>query len=339
MESENYLVIWLDSITTTTRTMRTITTLTLALTLAGCATQTPHVEVKEAPVSQQRQMEAQKEAAAINANEPLQLKRKIAIGRMSNETTYGRSLLRDDYMDPLGKQVGDMLSTRLVNSGNFLVFERPDLARIEQERELFGASGELVGVDTLVVGSLTEFGRNVTGESGFLSNTKTQKAHAKVELRLVDVNTGQAFFSATGAGEATLESASIAGFGSRAAYDGTLTDKAIAAAISDVIDEMIGKMLERPWKTFILDMTDGQVFISGGTSQGLTPGKQLTVKTAGKQIKSPQTGFVVTLPGKEVATIEVISTFGDSESSEGSLVKIISGTLDGYNPQTLEVVE
>ena len=58
--------------------MRTITTLTLALTLAGCATQTPHVEVKEAPVSQQRQMEAQKEAAAINANEPLQLKRKIA---------------------------------------------------------------------------------------------------------------------------------------------------------------------------------------------------------------------------------------------------------------------
>ena len=104
-------------------------------------------------------MEAQKEAAAINANEPLQLKRKIAIGRMSNETTYGRSLLRDDYMDPLGKQVGDMLSTRLVNSGNFLVFERLDLARIEQERELFGASGELVGVDTLVVGSLTEFGR------------------------------------------------------------------------------------------------------------------------------------------------------------------------------------
>lgn len=222
--------------------MRTITTITLALALAGCATQTPHVEVKEAPVSQQRQMEAQKEAAAINANEPLRLKRKIAIGRMSNETTYGRSLLRDDYMDPLGKQVGDMLSARLVNSGNFLVFERPDLARIEQERELFGATGELVGVDTLIVGSLTEFGRNVTGESGFLSNTKTQKAHAKVELRLVDVNTGQAFFSATGAGEATLESGSIAGFGARAAYDGTLTDKAIAAAISDVIDEMIRKI-------------------------------------------------------------------------------------------------
>ena len=258
---------------------------------------------------------------------------------MTNETTYGRSLLRDDYMDPLGKQVGDMLSARLVSSGNFLVFERPDLARIEQERQLFAASGELVGVDTLIVGSLTEFGRNITGESGFLSNTKTQKAHAKIELRLVDVNSGQAFFSATGSGEATLESASIAGFGSRAAYDGTLTDKAIAAAISDVIDEMIRKMIERPWKTFILDVSDGQVFISGGTSQGLALGKKLTVKTAGKQVKSRQTGFLVTLPGEEVAKIEVVSTFGDSESNEGSLVKIISGSLDGHSLKTLEVVE
>ena len=319
--------------------MKTITIITLVVTLTGCATQTPHVTMKEAPVSRQQQVDAQQETATIHANEPLQLKRKIAIGRMTNETTYGRSLLRDDYMDPLGKQVGDMLSARLVSSGNFLVFERPDLARIEQERQLFAASGELVGVDTLIVGSLTEFGRNITGESGFLSNTKTQKAHAKIELRLVDVNSGQAFFSATGSGEATLESASIAGFGSRAAYDGTLTDKAIAAAISDVIDEMIRKMIERPWKTFILDVSDGQVFISGGTSQGLALGKKLTVKTAGKQVKSRQTGFLVTLPGEEVAKIEVVSTFGDSESNEGSLVKIISGSLDGHSLKTLEVVE
>ena len=319
--------------------MKKIIITALAVVLAGCATQTPHVTVKEAPVSQERQIEAQKKAAEMTASQPLQLKRKIAIGRMTNETTYGRSLLRDDYLDPLGKQVGDMLSARLINSGSFLVFERPDLARIEQERELFGAGGELVGVDTLIVGSLTEFGRNVTGESGFLSSTKTQKAHAKVELRLVDVNTGQAFFSATGAGEATLESASVAGFGSRAAYDGTLTDKAIAAAISDVIDEMIQKMMERPWKTFILDISDGQVFISGGKSQGLVPGKQLKVMTEGKKIKSRQTGFTVTLPGAEVARIEVISTFGDSESNEGSLVKITSGTLDGHALETLEVIE
>ena len=319
--------------------MKKITVTLLALALAGCATQSPQVSVKNAPVSQQKQLAAQKQTAQIKANQPLQLKRKIAIGRMSNETTYGRSLLRDDYMDPLGKQVGDMLSAGLINSGNFLVFERPDIERIEKEREAFGAGGELVGVDTLIVGALTEFGRNVTGESGFLSSTKTQKAHAKVALRLVDVSTGQAFFSATGAGEATLESGSVAGFGSRAAYDGTLTDKAIAAAISDVIDEMIIKMMERPWKTSILDVSEGQIFISGGESQGLTVGKKLKLMTAGKKIKSAQTGFVVTLPGQELATVEVVSTFGDSESNEGSVVRVISGSIEGQDWKTIEVVE
>ena len=319
--------------------MKKITVTLLALALAGCATQSPQVSVKNAPVSQQKQLAAQKQTAQIKANQPLQLKRKIAIGRMSNETTYGRSLLRDDYMDPLGKQVGDMLSAGLINSGNFLVFERPDIERIEKEREAFGAGGELVGVDTLIVGALTEFGRNVTGESGFLSSTKTQKAHAKVALRLVDVSTGQAFFSATGAGEATLESGSVAGFGSRAAYDGTLTDKAIAAAISDVIDEMIIKMMERPWKTSILDVSEGQIFISGGESQGLTVGKKLRLMTAGKKIRSAQTGFVVTLPGQELATVEVVSTFGDSESNEGSVVRVISGSIEGQDWKTIEVVE
>ena len=319
--------------------MKKIATIVAALTLAGCATQTPHVAVKDAPVSQDQQIAAQKKAAEIKADQALSLKRKIAIGRMTNETNYGRSLLRDEHMDPLGKQLSDMLTARLINSGNFLVFERPDISRIEQERQMFGAGGELVGVDTLIVGSLTEFGRNVTGESGFLSSTKTQLAHAKVELRLVDVNTGQAFFSATGAGEATLESASVAGFGSRAAYDGTLTDKAIAAAISDVIDGMIQKMMERPWKTYILDVVEGQVFISGGKSQGLSAGKQLRVMTAGKKVQSKQTGFTVTLPGTEIARVEVLSTFGDSENNEGSVVRVVSGSLDGHSLDKLEIVE
>ncbi len=87
-----------------------------------------------------------------------------------------------------------MVSARLVESGQFVVLERPDLDRIEKERVISGTDSELVGVDTLIVGSLTEFGRNITGRSGFLSSTKKQTAVAKVEVRLVNVKTGQAYF-------------------------------------------------------------------------------------------------------------------------------------------------
>lgn len=319
--------------------MKKLAPVFIAFALTGCATQTPHLQTEEAPMSRSAQVKAQKQVQANQLEERLQLKRKIAIGRISNETTYGRSLLRDDFNDPLGKQVGDMLSARMVESGNFLVFERPDLQRIEQERAAFGTQGELVGVDTLIVGSLTQFGRNVTGEKGFLSSTKTQTATATVELRLVNVETGQAFFSASGSGEASLESGSVAGFGARAGYAGTLTDTAISNAISDVMDEMIRKIMERPWRTTILDVTDGQIFISGGASQGLQPGRELLIMTMGKEVKSRQTGFSIRLPGEAIARIKVLTSFGDNENNEGSVVKVISGSVDGYDIDQLEVTE
>ena len=53
------------------------------------------------------------------------LKRKVAIGRMTNETRYGRSLIRDEHNDTVGKQLTDMLSNALTESGNFMVLERP----------------------------------------------------------------------------------------------------------------------------------------------------------------------------------------------------------------------
>src|SRR5271169_942095 len=168
----------------------------------------------------------------------------------------------------LGKQASDMLATRLVASQKFLVFERPDLDKITAEQSVTGQSN-LIGVDALIIGSVTEFGRSTTGKSGFLSGTKVQTAHAKVELRLVDVRTGYVFFTASGTGDANTESGEIAGFGSKADYDATLNDRAIGAAISDVQSTLIAKLEERPWRTDILKVDGQQLYISGGSRQGL----------------------------------------------------------------------
>ena len=125
------------------------------------------------------------------------LKRKIAIGRFTNETRYGKTFLRDGDSDPLGKQASDMLANRLVSSKKFLVFERPDINKIKREQGVIKESN-LIGVDALILGAVTEFGRSTTGKVGFLSATKKQTARAKVEIRMVDVRTGHVFFSASG---------------------------------------------------------------------------------------------------------------------------------------------
>jgi curli biogenesis system outer membrane secretion channel CsgG len=290
----------------------------------ACATPAQRPVTVESPVPQAAQVAAQQAALAPAA---ARYKRKIAVGRFTNETTYGRSLLSDADLDRIGKQASDMLTSRLVMSGQFLVLERPDLVKVQREQQLAGAAN-LVGADTLVMGSVTEFGRSVGGKVGFLSSTKTQLAKAKVDVRLVDVKTGHAYFSATGAGEASTEVGEVAGYGGRSDYDATLNDRAIAAAISDLIDRIVSKLADRPWRTDILEVQGGQVFVTGGKSQGLRPGDALLVMEAGQTVKSAQTGFEVTLPPKQVAALRVLSTFGDSETNEGSVCEITAGAVE-----------
>lgn len=303
--------------------------------LSGCATTSPHQEQLAANVSHDQQVAAQQQLAIPVVKT---LKRKVAIGRFTNETRYGKTFQVDPGLDPLGKQASDMLATRLVQSQKFLVFERPDLDKIRAEQNLLHDSN-LIGVDALILGSVTEFGRSTTGKSGFMSSTKVQTAHAKVEIRLVDARTGYVFFTATGTGDATTESGEIAGYGSKADYDGSLNDRAIGAAISDCQSSLISKLEERPWRTDILKVDGQQVYISGGSRQGLKVGDKLAVLRSGDTVKSGQTGFNITLPPTMVGQVRVMSLFGDNETNEGSVTQLVSGNVATDRTNALYVSE
>lgn len=164
-------------------------------------------------------------------------------------------------------------------------------------------------------------------------------ARAKVEARLVDVKTGHAFFSAAGVGQADTESGEIAGFGSRADYDATLNDRAISAAISDMLDRVVSTLEDRPWKTDILDIKDAQVFISGGKKQGIQIGDVLQVMQQGTTVRSKQTGFAMNLPPEKIAEIKVSGFFGSDESNEGSICQLISGSINSANIDKIFVEE
>lgn len=308
----------------------------VVVSVVGCATQAPQVAQVEAPHSKATLRAAQSEVAKQVPATPL-LKRKIALGRITNETNYGQSLLRDSQNDPLGKQVTDLMSKSLTETGEFLVFERPDIGRVQAESRLVDSKLRLVGVDTLIVGSLTEFGRKTIGASGFVSANKKQIAFAKVDIRLVDTKTGHVFYSTAGSGEASTETGSVFGFGSQASYDGTLNDAAIRQAVGDAINSMTVELNKKPWETYILKTEGNRIFIGGGKSQGIKPGMVFGVYTLGEKIKSPQTGAEVTLPGKSVAQVRVDALFGDSELNEGAIVSVVSGSVARFRPNQLVI--
>lgn len=95
------------------------------------------------------------------------LKRKVAIGRFSNETQYAKGIFYDKENDPMGKQALDILSAKLASSGKFLLLERSDLSALLEECQKNGGGSATIGADYMIIGSITEFGRKDTGKNGF----------------------------------------------------------------------------------------------------------------------------------------------------------------------------
>jgi len=264
---------------------------------------------------------------AASSKSLVKLKRKVAIARFTNETQSGVSFLVNTAGDRIGKQASDILSARLTETGYFLMFERVDSDKTSTEKMLAGLKDEGVGVDYLIVGSVSEFGRSTESDTGVFSRSKIQKAYAKVNVRLVEVATGRIIHSEEGAGEASTKTKKTMGVGSSAGFDQSLTDKAISSAISQLTSNLVENMTRKPWKSYLLAEQDGSFIMSGGASQGLTENMALKVFALGKTIKNPQTGAMITLPGKKVADIAVVATFGEDEFSEISYVQVTAGAL------------
>jgi curli biogenesis system outer membrane secretion channel CsgG len=267
------------------------------------------------------------------------LKRKVAIGRFSNETQYAKSVFYDKANDPMGKQASDILSTKLASSEKFLLIERQDYDKILNEINTSGAISQNIGADFLVIGSITEFGRKTVGNQKIFSNSKEQIVEAAVSIRLVDVSTGLIIFSGEAKGDATAEDKRVMGFGKTADYDATLADKAISAAITKLVENIINKCMNNPWKAYLLSADNGTYIISGGKSQGLEVGNTFSIVEKGKKVKNPQTGLNIELPGKMVATIKIDQTMGNTPQDEISMASIVDGAVDASNLDKYYITE
>lgn len=110
---------------------------------------------------------AQRETEVIETpqqveNNGLTLKRKVAIGRFSNETQYAKGIFYDKENDPMGKQALDILSAKLAATGKFIMLERNDLASLLDECQKGNGTAQTVGADYMIIGSVTEYGRKET---------------------------------------------------------------------------------------------------------------------------------------------------------------------------------
>lgn len=256
------------------------------------------------------------------------LKRKVAIGRFSNETQYAKGLFYDKENDPMRKQAMDILSTKLAASGKFILLERDDLNVLVEEG---GAKMNKLGADYIILGSITEYGRKVAGEQRVFSSTKTQTVEAGVSIRLVDVSTGLIIYSDEAKGSAETSAKQTMGLGGTAGFDATLSDKAISAALSQLVENIINKCMDKPWRSYILSVDQGSFIIGGGKSQGLKVNDTFAVYKRGREVVNPQTGIKIELPGEKIGKVTLQSFYGDTLDTEISFCSYEGSEIDSSN--------
>src|SRR5580658_1595050 len=151
-------------------------------------------------------------AALIASVASAQTKKRVAVMNFDYATVTTAVAEIFGSNQDVGKGIADMLVDRLVNDGQYSVIERKALDKLIAEQNFSNSDradpssaariGKLLGVDAIIIGSITEFGRDdkKTNVGGFGSaagrfgiggiGKSEAKAVVQITARMVNVETG-----------------------------------------------------------------------------------------------------------------------------------------------------
>jgi curli biogenesis system outer membrane secretion channel CsgG len=233
----------------------------------------------------------------------------------------------------VGKGITDLLITGLVKDGTFSIIERHALEKIMAEQNFSNSQradptsaaklGKLLGVDAIIVGSITQFGNetkktNIGGGGGSwggygIGGVGHSKSNANVGItaRIVNVETGEIIGVAEGAGTSSRSSTSLLGGGGRGWSGGggnvdfgssNFQETIIGEATKMAVDKLTADVVSNAPKISVHAVTvdglvaavdGGQIILNVGKKAGVNVGDQLEVVRVTKEIKDPETGNVI----------------------------------------------
>ncbi|MGZ8430942.1 MAG: CsgG/HfaB family protein [Candidatus Deferrimicrobiaceae bacterium] len=282
------------------------------LWMAGCATTPPVTGPSDRPSAPAAVMPKAEAQAPLVTRGP---KKRVAVIRFQDKSAYGRGRL--------GGAVQDILTTELAKSGLFILVSRgDDLDLILDEQDIGKSgivkqgtgpkSGEVLGLNAIVTGAVSQFGVKQKSATYLLGASKTQTAEATVDVRVVDATTGQVIFAESGTGVQEESSTQVLGIGGAKGYDETMEGKALRAAISKFIDNLIQRVEAIPWSGKVAAVDGDEITINAGQKTGLITGDRLRVFGEGREVIDPDTKLSLgRKPGREKGEIVVSGLFGE----------------------------
>ncbi len=247
-------------------------------------------------------------------------KKRVGIFAFKNKSRYGQ--------DQLTQAALDILYSELEKSGLFELYERADLKELEKEFNLIESGkinpisaaepGKLVGIQAVIIGSITQFGQWEEAKDYGVYKKKVQIAEATVDVRVVDVTTGKIITADSGTGRTEQETEQTLGFGSSASYDETMADKALRASIDQFIVSLIQRLQETPWEGRVadVDLINGQetVYVNAGRKSAMPIGSRLAILKVTGKITDPETGAFLGYKTRKIGSAEVYELTGEDLS-------------------------
>ena len=210
---------------------------------------------------------------------------------------------------------GDMLATALVKTNKFDVIERDRMAEILKEQQMSmegiakggfeGRGLNLQGVDYVLTGAITEYGTSAKASSfgGFSSGSET--ARMAVDIRLLEVATGQIGLADTISAEAKMGGAfKVDGVASTGGTDSGAAMGEVMRKTAQGVTNLIVTVIY-PIKV-VRVQANGEVMLNYGNSM-LAAGNVLDVFSQGEAFVDPDTGEELGREEEFIGKLEIIS--------------------------------
>jgi curli biogenesis system outer membrane secretion channel CsgG len=253
----------------------------------------------------------------------------------------------------VGVGVADVLVKELLDGGQFTMVERNAIDAVLKEQNLSNSDradpttaariGRLLGVDAIILGSVTQFAVQETSDAGGSLSRVTRgvlgpvqrnssKAVVSIHARLVNTTSGEIMSAATGKGEATGSTTSVTAVTVLAPLDMTSSSfgnsfvgSALIEAARSVAGQLnaVGAKLASAagnYSGVIADVSGKTLIVNVGRKVGVRVGDRLEIIRVVRSIPDPQN------PARILRTItETVATAEVTEVDDLSATAVVSG--------------
>jgi curli biogenesis system outer membrane secretion channel CsgG len=247
---------------------------------------------------------------------------------------------------------------KLVGGGVVSVIERNAINKVLAEQNFANSDradastaaqiGRVLGVDAIVIGSITQFGRDdkktdvgggalsrATGRFGIGGVRRTESsAVVQITGRMVNATTGEIMASVSGKGESTRSGTGLIGSGGSSAglvggaldmrssnFAQTILGEAVTKCVTDMAKQLETRAASIPVKAvqvsgLVADAApDGTLVINVGSKAGVKVGDKLEVRRKTREVRDPASGRVLRSIEEAVGSLTVTEV--DEQSAVG----------------------